>query len=60
MLKSHERLCKCGCGEIINIKESSYIIKNNMKRNSYYSNMHHLPKRVLNLKPTNEELEKMS
>ena len=59
MLKRNERLCKCGCGEIINLKESSYVIKNNIKRNSYYSNMYHLPKWVLNLKPTDEELEKM-
>lgn len=43
MLKSNERLCKCGCGQIININDSHIMIKNT-SRNSYYANKYHLPK----------------
>ena len=45
MLKSYERLCACGCGMIININESNYILKENVKRNCYYDSKYHLPKR---------------
>ena len=39
----HERLCGCRCGQIINIKESNYIYKENFRRNTYYASKHHLP-----------------
>lgn len=44
MLKSYERICKCGCGQIIDLKHDNYIVKENLKRNSYYTNRYHLPK----------------
>lgn len=42
MLKSYERLCKCGCGEIINLKHSNYLMREGKQRNSYYSNKYHM------------------
>lgn len=44
MLKSNERLCKCGCGQIIWLS-GYYITKENINRNSYYANKYHLPKK---------------
>jgi hypothetical protein len=43
MLRSYERLCACGCGQIIDTKHNNYILKENIHRNSYYPNKHHLP-----------------
>lgn len=44
MLKSFERMCKCGCGQIINLNTDRHIIVNNVSRNSYYYNNHYLLK----------------
>lgn len=42
MLKSYERLCACGCGQIIDTKHNNYILKENVYRNSYYANKYHI------------------
>ena len=49
MLKSHERLCRCGCGQIIDLKQDGYIVKENAHRNSYYVNKYHLPDEYNNI-----------
>lgn len=43
MLKPNERLCKCGCGDIINtdMHDSSFVIVKNLHRNSYYQISHY-------------------
>jgi hypothetical protein len=43
MLKASERLCSCGCGQIIDLKQSNYIVKENTHRNNYYVSKYHLP-----------------
>lgn len=69
MLKSYERMCKCGCGSIINLNEDSYILTNLYgSRKSYYrkgcyikkiqNNMNKRLKKY-NLKCTWEEAENM-
>ena len=35
-MKKHERICKCGCGQIINTKEHGHYIIKNAERNSYF------------------------
>jgi hypothetical protein len=42
MLTKNERLCKCKCGQIIDIYQSSYLYKDG-RRKSYYASKHHLP-----------------
>jgi hypothetical protein len=37
------RICKCGCGQIIELSQY-HLVKKGIKRNSYYTNKNHLPK----------------
>jgi hypothetical protein len=42
MLNKNERLCKCGCRQIIDIKQTNYLVRENKSRNSYYVSKYHL------------------
>lgn len=46
MLRANERICACGCGQIIALDaDDAYIIKPNRYRKKYYASRWHLPKR---------------
>lgn len=41
MLKNSERLCACGCLQIVHLETDNYTIVKNAKRNRYYYGNHY-------------------
>jgi hypothetical protein len=41
MLNAHERICACGCGQIINLKTDNYTIEKHAHRNRYFYGIHY-------------------